>query len=92
MDKITHNRVTGPKIIGTILFAVITIALWAVMAVFLAGMLVQPAQSTSAANVRTDITEEFEFMLTKKIGYSVMSRTILFQNMPSFLPLTTMRC
>ena len=67
MSETSKNRAASPKRIHTKLFAVITAVLWVGMAVFLVGMLLRPAQSTSAANVRMDITGEFQNMLAKKM-------------------------
>ena len=68
----TNNRAVCPekKLINrivTILFAVTTAALWAAMAVFLLGMLFRPVEDVSVAGVRTDLTAEFEYMLTKRM-------------------------
>ena len=68
MSEITKDRATSPKNIRTKLFAVITVVLWAGMSVFLLGMLSRPVAGTTTSNVRTNITEDFENMLMKKMS------------------------
>lgn len=68
MSEITQTRAERPKYVRTILFAIITVVFWAAMAAFLLGMLFQPAAEVSAPNVRTNLTEDFENMLIKKMS------------------------
>ena len=56
------------KRMAVTLFALAAAALWAVMAVFLLGMLFRPAKDTSAVNVKTDLAADFENMLAKQMN------------------------
>lgn len=73
MSENTQSRAVCPTekilkgIVRTLLWA-ITAVLWAVMAVFLVGMLFRTAEDASVASVRTDLTADFEHMLSKKLN------------------------
>lgn len=68
MNENTKDRATGSKNIRTKLFTAITVVLWVGMAAFLLGMLFWPVEGTSASNVRTNITQDFENMLAKQMS------------------------
>ena len=72
MSETIKERAVSPKkiikLIGMSLFGAVTAVLWAVMAVFLLGMLVRPAEVDSASGVRTDLAADFENMLAKKMS------------------------
>lgn len=65
MSVNTQKRAARPKNIITTLLVIIIIALWIVMALFLPKTMTSSAENTSAANISTDITADFEYMLTK---------------------------
>lgn len=73
MSENTEIRAASPKnktikIIAVILVAVTVAVLWAGAGGLLAGMLLYPAQTVAAENVRTDLTADFENMLAKKMS------------------------
>ena len=72
MSETIKERAVSPKkiikLIGMSLFGAVTAVLWAVMAVFLLGMLVRPAEVDSASGVRTDLAADFENILAKKMS------------------------
>ena len=73
MSENTQNRAVCPKEkdmkrIAKILLVGATAALWVGMLAFLMGMLVRPVEDVSSANVKTDITADFERMLAKKMN------------------------
>lgn len=73
MSENTEIRAASPKnktikIIAVILVAVTVAVLWAGAGGLLTGMLLYPAQTVAAENVRTDLTADFENMLAKKMS------------------------
>lgn len=73
MSENTEIRAASPKnktikIIAVILVAVTVAVLWAGAGGLLTGMLLYPAQTVTAENVRTDLTADFENMLAKKMS------------------------
>lgn len=68
MNNLTKNRAARPKYITKKPFSVITAVLWLGMAAFLLGILARPAQDVAASDTNPDITEEFAYMLSKKMS------------------------
>ena len=68
MSVNTPVREKSPKTSVKILILIVTLALWIVMAVFLFGMLFHTTEGFSVANVKTNLTADFENMMTKKMG------------------------
>jgi len=65
MSTNTLVRPKGPKTIVKILFTAVTVALWIGVAVFLPKTMTRTAEADSAASIKTDITADFEYTLTK---------------------------
>lgn len=73
MSENTESRAVSPKkkilkVIAMILFGVITASLWAGTGLFLQGVLAFSGEKVSVENVRTDLTADFENMLSKKMN------------------------
>ena len=73
MSGNTEVRAVSPmnkiwKPMTRILLAVTLAALWVGVGAVLVGMLFHPVGRVAAENIKTDITADFEYMLTKKLS------------------------